>query len=306
MNNSFLHVNDLTKNEFEQIMNSSKIIKNKFKNDEKFHPLFNKTMAMIFAKPSARTRISFETGFFRLGGHALFLGPNDIGIGKRESVADIARVLSRFNDIIMARLFDHKHILELAEFASIPVINGLTDFNHPCQIIADIFTVTEHKENIENLKISYVGDGNNIVHSWLELAMITPINFTIICPETFKPDMNLFNKVKDIGLSNVEIAHDPFDGIKNSDVVYTDVWASMGQKEEAEQRRKAFKNFQVNSNLMSHANSDAIFMHCLPAERGVEVTDSVCDSSNSVIFDQAENRMHAQNAIVLKLMGVNL
>ena len=302
----FLHLSDYTSDELWDLLKLAKELKTKFKNKETYKPFDGKSLAMIFAKPSARTRVSFETGFEWMGGHALFLGPNDIGIGKRESVADIARVLSRFNDIIMARLFDHKHILELAEFASIPVINGLTDFNHPCQIIADIFTVTEHKENIENLKISYVGDGNNIVHSWLELAMITPINFTIICPETFKPDMDLFNKVKDIGLSNVEIAHDPFDGIKNSDVVYTDVWASMGQKEEAEQRRKAFKNFQVNSNLMSHANSDAIFMHCLPAERGVEVTDSVCDSSNSVIFDQAENRMHAQNAIVLKLMGVNL
>ena len=302
----FLHLSDYTSDELWDLLKLAKELKTKFKNKETYKPFDGKSLAMIFAKPSARTRVSFETGFEWMGGHALFLGPNDIGIGKRESVADIARVLSRFNDIIMARLFDHKHILELAEFADIPVINGLTDFNHPCQIIADIFTVTEHKENIENLKISYVGDGNNIVHSWLELAMITPINFTIICPETFKPDMDLFNKVKDIGLSNIEISHDPFEGIKNSDVVYTDVWASMGQKEEAEQRRKAFKNFQVNSNLMNHANADAIFMHCLPAERGVEVTDSVCDSKNSVIFDQAENRMHAQNAIVLKLMGVNL
>tara|TARA_B100000401_G_scaffold26514_1_gene15895 strand:- start:97 stop:912 length:816 start_codon:yes stop_codon:yes gene_type:complete len=266
-------------------------------------PMSNKSMAMIFAKPSARTRVSFETGFFKLGGHALYLGPNDIGIGKRESVADIAKVLSRFNDVIMARLFDHKHIIELAENASVPVINGLTDFNHPCQIMADIFTVIEHKEETQNLKISYVGDGNNIVHSWLELAMIIPLNFNIICPENFKPDMDLVEKVEDIGISNISISHNPHDGIKNSDVVYTDVWASMGQKEEAEKRRAAFKDFQVNSALMASAKNDAIFMHCLPAERGVEVTDSVCDSKNSVIFDQAENRMHAQNAIILALMN---
>ena len=306
MDKDFLHVNDLNKIEFEEIMQNAKTVKSKFKNNEPFAPLANKTMAMIFAKPSARTRISFETGFYRLGGHALFLGPNDIGIGKRESVADIARVLSRFNDIIMARLFDHNHILGLARYADVPVINGLTDFNHPCQIIADIFTVIEKKGKIDNLKISYIGDGNNIVHSWLELAMVTPINFTIICPESFKPDMDLFNKVQRGSLSSVEISHDPFSGIKGSDVVYTDVWASMGQKEEAEKRRKVFKDFQVNGNLMKRADSNALFMHCLPAERGVEVTDEVCDSPNSVIFDQAENRMHAQNAIILKLMGVSL
>ena len=306
MDKDFLHVNDLNKIEFEEIMQNAKTVKSKFKNNEPFAPLANKTMAMIFAKPSARTRISFETGFYRLGGHALFLGPNDIGIGKRESVADIARVLSRFNNIIMARLFDHNHILGLARYADVPIINGLTDFNHPCQIIADIFTVIEKKGKIDNLKISYIGDGNNIVHSWLELAMVTPINFTIICPESFKPDMDLFNKVQRGSLSSVEISHDPFSGIKGSDVVYTDVWASMGQKEEAEKRRKVFKDFQVNGNLMKRADSNALFMHCLPAERGVEVTDEVCDSPNSVIFDQAENRMHAQNAIILKLMGVSL
>ena len=298
----FLHVNDLSKDQFYNMMDLSGWIKSNI-HDKNYMPMSNKSMAMIFAKPSARTRVSFETGFFKLGGHALYLGPNDIGIGKRESVADIAKVLSRFNDVIMARLFDHNHIIELAENASVPVINGLTDFNHPCQIIADIFTVIEHKEETQNLKISYVGDGNNIVHSWLELAMIIPLNFNIICPENFKPDMDLVEKVEDIGISNISISHNPHDGIKNSDVVYTDVWASMGQKEEAEKRRAAFKDFQVNSALMASAKNDAIFMHCLPAERGVEVTDSVCDSKNSVIFDQAENRMHAQNAIILALMN---
>ena len=298
----FLHVNDLSKDQFYNMMDLSSWIKSNI-HDKNYMPMSNKSMAMIFAKPSARTRVSFETGFFKLGGHALYLGPNDIGIGKRESVADIAKVLSRFNDVIMARLFDHNHIIELAENASVPVINGLTDFNHPCQIMADIFTVIEHKEETQNLKISYVGDGNNIVHSWLELAMIIPLNFNIICPENFKPDMDLVEKVEDIGISNISISHNPHDGIKNSDVVYTDVWASMGQKEEAEKRRAAFKDFQVNSALMASAKNDAIFMHCLPAERGVEVTDSVCDSKNSVIFDQAENRMHAQNAIILALMN---
>ena len=304
MKKDFLHVSDLSYSEFNEIIEIAKWIKNEFKQNNSFSPLKNKTMAMIFAKPSARTRISFETGFFRLGGHALFLGPNDIGIGKRESVADIARVLSKFNDIIMARLFDHSHVLELAKYASVPVINGLTDYNHPCQIIADIFTIIEKKGTVDEIKISYIGDGNNIVHSWLELCMVLPLNFNIICPETFKPDMNLYQSAKDKGLSNIEIFHDPFLGIKNSDVIYTDVWASMGQKEEADERRKIFNKYQVNTKLMKEAKSDAIFMHCLPAERGVEVTDAVCDSKNSVIFDQAENRMHAQNAIILKLMNI--
>ncbi len=303
MKKDFLHVNDLNLMQFNELIEKSKWIKNKFKNNEDFYPMNGKTMAMIFAKPSARTRVSFETGFFRLGGHALYLGPNDIGIGKRESVADIARVLSRFNDIIMARLFKHQHILDLAKFASVPVINGLTDHNHPCQIMADIFTIYEKKGNPKDLKITYIGDGNNIVHSWFELAMVLPINLMIICPDSFKPDMELYSKVKESKISSVEISHDPYSGIKDSDVVYTDVWASMGQKEEAENRRKIFSDFQVNTKLMSHANTDAIFMHCLPAERGVEVTDKVCDSVNSVIFDQAENRMHAQNAIILDLMS---
>ena len=193
--------------------------------------------------------------------------------------------------------------MELAKFSSVPVINGLTDHNHPCQIVADAFTIIEKKGTLKDLKISYVGDGNNIVHSWFELAMVTPINLTVICPEDFKPNLDLFEAVKQKGISNVEIQHDPLDAIQGSDVVYTDVWASMGQKEEAEKRRQAFQNYQVNQNMMNNANSDAIFMHCLPAERGVEVTDSVCDSPNSVIFDQAENRMHAQNAITLKLMN---
>jgi ornithine carbamoyltransferase len=223
--NHFLHISDYSTDALWDILKLAKKLKQKFRNREKYKIFNNKSLAMIFAKPSARTRVSFETGFYRLGGHALYLGPNDIGIGKRESVADVARVLSRFNDIIMARLFDHKHIVELANFASVPVINGLTDFNHPCQIMADILTVIERKEDTHNLKISYIGDGNNIVHSWLELAMIIPLNFNIICPDNFKPDMNLFEKVRKKSVSTVTLSHDPVSGIKNSDVVYTDVWA---------------------------------------------------------------------------------
>ena len=298
--NNFLHVNDLSKDSLIDILEKSSWIKNKFNNRDDYRPLSGMTMAMIFAKPSARTRISFETGFYRLGGHALYLGPNDIGIGKRESVADVARVISRFNDIIMARLFDHNHVLELAEFSSVPVINGLTDFNHPCQIIADLFTIKEKLGRYQDFTLSYVGDGNNIVHSWLELSMIIPFKFNIVCPENYCPDLNLVNKAKEKGISDINIEHDPLIGVKDSDIIYTDVWASMGQKEEAGTRKKIFEPYQVNKELFNATNKNTLFMHCLPAERGVEVTDEICDSSNSIIFEQAENRMHAQNAVVLK------
>ena len=302
MKKDFIHISDLTADEIFEILDKSKWIKSQFKQNQNYKPFKGKTMAMIFAKPSARTRVSFETGFYRLGGHALYLGPNDIGIGKRESTADIARVLSRFNNIIMARLFEHKDIIDLAEHASVPVINGLTDFNHPCQIMADIFTILEHKKNLDNLKVSYVGDGNNIVHSWLMLAQKIPFHFSVACPEGFEPDKDLMQKVKDVGISSVEVVNDPYVSVKDADVVYTDVWASMGQKEEAEERRKLFSKFQINDKLMNSTGKKTFFMHCLPAERGIEVTDSVCDAPYSIIFDQAENRMHAQNAIMLKLL----
>ena len=302
MKRDFLHISDFTTEEIWEILELTKWIKNKFKTRDNYLPFSNKTMAMIFAKPSARTRVSFETGFSRLGGHALYLGPNDIGIGKRESVSDIAKVLSRFNDIIMARLFEHQHIQELAQNASVPVINGLTDLNHPCQIMADIFTIYEHRGSLDNLKVTYVGDGNNIVHSWFELAMRIPMDFTCACPQGYEPDDALLKEAKNIGISDITITNDPIKGVAGADVVYTDVWASMGQKQEAEQRKKLFQDFQVNDNLMDATGKSAFFMHCLPAERGVEVTDSVCDSPYSIIFDQAENRMHAQNAIMLKLM----
>ena len=302
MKKDFLHINDYTKDEFWEFIDRASWIKNKIKEDPQYKPFHHKTLAMIFAKPSARTRVSFEVGFFKLGGHALFLGPNDIGIGKRESVADIARVMSRFNDMIMARLFDHEHILELSKYSAVPVVNGLTNYNHPCQIMADIFTIYEHRKSLDDLKVVYVGDGNNIVHSWMELSMIIPFNLTVACPEGFSPDQGITDQARSKGLSTIEISHDPFDAVKDADVIYTDVWASMGQKEEAEERRKKFKNFQVNKDLMNSTGKNTYFMHCLPAERGIEVTDEVCDAEYSIIFDEAENRMHAQNAIMLKLM----
>ena len=297
----FLHISDYSKEELCEILELAKSVKAKFRNREDYTPFKNKSLAMIFAKPSARTRISFETGFEWMGGHALFLGPNDIGIGKREAIKDISRIFSKYNDVIMARLFEHEHIMELAEHSTIPVINGLTDYNHPCQIMADIFTVWEHLGNIENAKIVYMGDGNNIVHSWLHLAMRFPLNFVCCCPENYEPDKDLVKQAKDTGISNIEITHNPQSAVKDADVIYTDVWASMGQKDEAEAREKIFKDYQVNEKLMGLTGKNTLFMHCLPAERDREVTDGVMESDNSIVFDQAENRMHVQNAIMIKL-----
>tara|TARA_B100002019_G_C21263683_1_gene598167 strand:+ start:22 stop:945 length:924 start_codon:yes stop_codon:yes gene_type:complete len=297
----FLHISDYSKEELWEILDLAKTIKSKFRKREDNKVFNNKSLAMIFAKPSARTRVSFETGFEWMGGHALFLGPNDIGIGKREAIKDISRVLSRYNDIIMARLFEHEHIIELAEHSSVPIVNGLTDYNHPCQIMADIFTVWEHLNDIDGAKIVYMGDGNNIVHSWLHLSMRFPLDFVCCCPEDYEPDAELVNQAKESEVSKITITNDPVSAVSGADVIYTDVWASMGQKEEAEERERAFKNFQVNEKLMSLTGKDTLFMHCLPAERDREVTDGVMESDNSIVFDQAENRMHVQNAIMIML-----
>ena len=297
----FLHISDYSKEELWDILDLAKIVKSKFRKREDNKVFNNKSLAMIFAKPSARTRVSFETGFEWMGGHALFLGPNDIGIGKREAIKDISRVLSRYNDIIMARLFEHEHIIELAEHSSVPIVNGLTDYNHPCQIMADIFTVWEHLNDIDGAKIVYMGDGNNIVHSWLHLSMRFTLDFVCCCPEDYEPDAELVNQAKESGVSKITITNDPVSAVSGADVIYTDVWASMGQKEEAEERERAFKNFQVNEKLMSLTGKDTLFMHCLPAERNRVVTDGVMESDNSIVFDQAENRMHVQNAIMIML-----
>ena len=297
----FLHISDYTTEELWEIMELAKSVKKKFHNREDYPHFKNKSLAMIFAKPSARTRVSFEAGFEWMGGHALFLGPNDIGIGKREAIKDISRVFSRYNDMIMARLFDHKHIIELAEHSSIPIVNGLTDYNHPCQIMTDIFTVWEHLENIDNIKIVYMGDGNNIVHSWLHLAMRFPLEFVCCCPEGYEPDKKTVDDAKAAGISKIEISHNPAEAVKDADIIYTDVWASMGQKEEAEEREKIFKPFQVNQELMNLTGKETLFMHCLPAERDREVTDEVVEADYSIVFDQAENRLHIQNAIMIKL-----
>jgi ornithine carbamoyltransferase len=258
---------------------------------------------MIFAKPSARTRISFETGIFQLGGSGLYLAPTDIGLGKREAIKDIAQVISRYNDLIMARLFDHNDILQLAQYATVPVINGLTDYNHPCQIMADAYTIFEHFGTIENAKITYLGDGNNIANSWINFASRVPIKLVICTPSNYQPDKETLEKAIKSGKSSIRIEIDPKKAVKDADILYTDVWASMGQEAETELRKKVFKPYQLNSELLKIANKNALVMHCLPAHRGDEITDEVIDGPQSIVYDEAENRLHVQKAIMVKLLG---
>jgi len=303
VNKDFLSIADCSRTELEEILELTKELKEKTHRGEEHHLCKGKTMSMIFAKPSARTRISFETGMYQLGGYALYLSPNDIGIGKREAVKDISRVISRYNDIIMARLFEHEHILELAKYADVPVINGLTDYNHPCQIMADIFTVLEVRGTLSDLKITYIGDGNNVANSWINLAAVLPFSLAICAPSGYEPDAATLAKAREKGISDVQVLSDPKIAVAESDIVYTDVWASMGQEDEAQAREITFKEYQINQELMTHAKPDAKVMHCLPAHRGSEITDEVLDGPHSIVFDEAENRMHVQKAIIVKLLG---
>jgi len=301
----FLHVDDLSGAEVREVLELAKEIKGKL-GANTYKPFAGQTLSMVFTKPSTRTRVSFESGFYRLGGHALCLG-EEVGIGKREATKDVSRVLASMNEMIMARLYAHSDMLELAEYSSVPVINGLTDYNHPCQIVADALTVEEVLgETLEGKRVVYVGDGNNIVHSWLELACVLPFDFVCACPEGFEPDADLMAKVAASGVGSAAIVQDPLEAVVGADVIYADVWASMNQKEEAATREKIFAPYQVNEAMMAATGNDkTIFLHCLPAERGRETTDGVMESPQSHVFRQAENRMHAQNAIMVFCAGVD-
>jgi ornithine carbamoyltransferase len=264
-------------------------------------PLTGKTLAMVFAKSSTRTRVSFEVGAHQLGGHALFLSSRDLQLGRGEPIKDTARVLSRYVDGIMIRTFDHADVEELAAHASVPVINGLTDYLHPCQILADVFTVHEALGGWERKTVAWVGDGNNVANSWLHAASVLGFELRLACPEGFEPAREIFERAQKVAA--VSIHEDPEDAVRGAHVVNTDVWASMGQEGEAETRMLAFKGYTVDSALMKHAAPDAIFLHCLPAHRGEEVTDEVIEGPQSRVFDQAENRMHVQKALLARLMG---
>jgi len=302
MKTDFLSIANHSREWLKSVLENAIIVKKKQKNGELYQPLKGKNLAMIFQKPSARTRISFEIGMWQLGGHAIYLAPADIQMGKREPTKDIARLLSRYNDAIMARLFEHNELLELAEYALIPVINGLTDLSHPCQIMADIMTIKEHIGRMTDFKLVFVGDGNNVANSWIELAGKFPFHFVLACPPGYEPDKTILETAKAARVGTVEIEYDPVKAVKDADVIYTDVWASMGQEAEQEKRERDFKDYQVNKQLMSYARPNYKFMHCLPAHRGLEVTGEIIESEHSIVFDEAENRLHAQKAILVELI----
>ncbi|MEH7224853.1 ornithine carbamoyltransferase [Bacillus sp. JJ1566] len=296
---------DLTQEDIIVLLDSAIEIKQKHKNGEETAYLKGKTLAMIFEKHSTRTRVSFEAGMLQLGGNAIYLNSNDMQLGRGESIADTAMVLSEYVDAIMIRTFEHEKIEELAQFASIPVINGLTEDFHPCQALADLLTIYEQKKTFKGNKLVYVGDGNNVAHSLMIAAAKVGLDCTVVCPPQYAPKEFIVEKAKEIAKETnavIEVSHDPVGGLKNADYIYTDVWASMGQEQEQQERMQAFMPFQVNSELVSAAKEDYHFMHCLPAHRGEEVTAEVIDGPHSVVFEQAGNRLHAQKAVLKAIM----
>lgn len=302
----FISLHDCTKDEVEQLLKLALKLKKELK-EGVAHPLLKgKTLGMIFSKSSTRTRVSFEVGMVQLGGYPLFLSSNDIQLGRGETVHDTAKVLERYLDGIMIRTFAHQDVLDLAKYADIPIINALTDLLHPCQVMADLQTIYEKKGTLEGLKLAYIGDGNNMAHSLMYGCAKAGLNCSIAAPKAYMPDEEVLQNAKDdfkkAGKSLV-ITEDPAEAAKDADVIYTDTWVSMGMEAEKAERIKVFMPYQVNAELMKKAKDDAIFLHCLPAYRGYEVTEDVIDGEHSAIFDEAENRLHAQKAVMAMLMG---
>ncbi|MDE5549241.1 MAG: ornithine carbamoyltransferase [Clostridia bacterium] len=292
---------DLSESEILDILNLADQLKYEKKHNIEHHLLKGKSLGMIFQKSSTRTRVSFETGMYQLGGQALFLSPRDLQIGRGEPIDDTAKVLSRYLDGIMIRTFAQQEVEDLAKYGSIPIINGLTDFAHPCQVLADLMTIREYKGEFENLKLTFVGDGNNMANSLIVGCLKVGMRVAIACPKDHQPDKSVLEFAKAYG-DKFFMSEDVLEACKNSDVIYTDVWASMGQEGEAEERKKAFSGYQVNAKTLSVANKDAMVLHCLPAHRGEEITAEVMDAHRE-IFDEAENRLHAQKAVLVKLMA---
>jgi ornithine carbamoyltransferase len=293
-----LNFQPIGRREIEAIFPFSRGLKGELKGGIVRPRLPGKTLAMVFEKPSLRTRVSFETGMIQLGGSAIFLGPDEIQLGVRESAADGARVLSRWADLIVVRTFSQETVDEMARWASVPVINGLTDLYHPCQILADCFTLVEKKGRLEGLKIAFIGDGNNVANSWIEAAGKLPFSLTVASPRGYGPDASVIEEAKGSG-ARVHLTEDAVEAAAGADVLYTDVWTSRGQEEEAQERRRVFRAYQINAKLVAKAKKDAVVMHCLPAHRDEEITHEVMEGPQSIIFDQAENRLHVQKGIMV-------
>jgi ornithine carbamoyltransferase len=295
MKRDFLTVLDLSKEETEDLLNRA--IKMKSSQGMSGCPLIGKSIGLLFDKASTRTRISFQTGIYQLGAQAIYINANELQLGRGETIEDTARVLSRYLSAIVIRTYSHETIERFAKEATIPVINGLTDLHHPCQALADMMTILEKKGRLEGIKMAYVGDGNNVANSLIEASSLTGIHLTLACPDGYGPDRTIYERAASIN-ADIRVMSSPEEAVRDADVVYTDVWVSMGQEGEASMREEVFREYQVNRRLLSLARPDAIVMHCLPAHRGKEITDDVIDSSQSVVFDQAENRLHTQKALL--------
>ena len=302
----FIELTDYTTDEINYLIDLAVELKRKQKQGEVYEPLKGKTVGLIFEKSSTRTRVSFEVGTYQLGGHALFLSKNDIQLGRGETIADTAGVMSRYLDGIMIRTFGHDKVVDLARYATVPVINGLSDQAHPCQVLADYQTLYEYKGTLKGLKLAYIGDGNNMAHSLMLGGAKLGVHVSVASPEGYEPDPQVVTEAREIAKETgavIEVVRDPKAAVQNADAIYTDVWASMGFEAEQKAREAAFKDYQVDEALAQHAKPDYVFMHCLPAHRGEEVSEGVIDGKHSIIFDQAENRLHAQKALMAALMG---
>ncbi len=300
-----ISIHELSREEIDQILDTSNILKMKNKLGEIYHPLKGKTLGMIFQKASTRTRVSFEVGMWQLGGYALFMGANDLQLKRGETIADTARNLSRYLDGVMIRTYDHQDLVDFAEYSFVPAINGLTDLLHPCQVLSDLFTIQEKKGSLKGLKMTYIGDGNNMAHSLMFGAAKVGMDISICSPSGFEPDSEITRLARlDASRTGagILIEDDPAQAVQAADVIYTDVWTSMGMEGEEEKRIKSFSRYQVNSALLEKAREDVLVMHCLPAHRGEEITDEVIDGPHSIVFDQAENRLHTQKAIMALIM----
>ena len=298
MKKDLLSIYDLDRRDIDAIFSQAARLKELLCKGEAHAPLKGKTLGMIFDKSSTRTRISFEVGMYQLGGMAIYLNSRDTQLGRGETIADTARIMSRYLSGIMIRTYAQKMVEEFAAHATIPIINGLTDLLHPCQILSDLFTILEKKGTYEGLKVAYVGDGNNIANSWINAAVRLPFYLSLACPEGYEPDREIIKRGMEEAEGRISLHRDPLIAVKNADVVYTDVWTSMGQEAERKAKSQAFQPYQVNSGLLFHASKDVMVMHCLPAHRGEEITGEVIDGVHSVIIDQAENRLHVQKAIL--------
>jgi len=304
MKKDLISISDLSKRELESLFRLTDRLKKQPQNFNR--ALKGKALALIFQKPSCRTRVSFEVGMYQLGGHSLYLGPGQIEIGLRESIDDVTHTLSRYVNGIVLRTFGHKNIIQMSRATKIPVINALTDLLHPCQALADVYTIREKFKNLKSVTLAFIGDGNNVCHSLLYACAKVGINLNIATPKGYEPDKKILKEALSFAKASgikIKLFTDPKLAVKNTDVIYTDVWASMGQEKEAAKKNKHFKGFQINKKLTSLAKKKCLIMHCLPAHRGKEITDEVIDSKNSIVFDQAENRLHVQKAVLITLLG---